>query len=257
MDGPNGIRISVVNLATNMYRHVLLVEPFFDGSNHASYKPIKIHAGGLLWYGRYLFVPDTNNGIRVFSMDDIYDLGASGNGTTSCSYIGYQSGTYCAAQYKYIMPQVGAWKVASPATSDDYCNPDSGKARFSYLSVDRPTVPDRLVTGEFCESGKSVNGRLATYSMANAVPSSGVTTLPPLWVKTLPSKQIQGAAFNGTYWYFNKSNGGSNGSLLQTAESGAGFSDRGSLPTPIGPEDLSVWQSTGLLWSVTEYFGHG
>lgn len=257
-DGPNGIRISVINTVTGDYRHVLLVDPYFDGSSHVSYSPIKIHAGGLLWYGRYLFVPDTNNGIRVFSMDYIYDLGASTNGTTSCSYIGYQAATYCAASYKYVLPQIGRWDVASPITTTaDYCNPDSGKARFSYISVDRPTTPDRLVVGEFCESTQKLNGRLATYSMADAVPDSGATTLTPQWVKTLPSKQVQGAAYNGVYWYLNKSNGSSNGSLLQTVESGSTFSVNGSHPTPIGPEDLSFWQSTGQVWSVTEYLNPG
>jgi hypothetical protein len=256
-DGPNGIRISVANTTTGEYRHVLLVDPYLDGDDHASYRPIQIHAGGLLWYGRYLFIPDTNHGIRVFSTDYIYDLGASTNGTTSCSYIGYQSGTYCAAGYKYVLPQIGRWDVASPATGADYCNPTSGKARFSYLSVDRSTTPDRLVVGEFCESTKKVNGRLATYSMADAVPGAGVAALTPQWVKTLPSRQIQGAAYNGTHWYFNKSNGARNGTLLQAVESGDTFEDRGSRPAPIGPEDLSFWRSTGQLWSVTEYYSSG
>lgn len=250
-DGPNGIRISVINWATGEYRHVLLVDAF--GTSPAGYSAIKIHAGGLLWYGRYLYVPDTANGIRVFSLDNIYDLGASTNGTTSCSYIGLQNGTYCAAQYKYVIPQIGYWKVSSPAASADFCNPDSGKARFSYLAVDRPNDPDRLIVGEFCESTKSVPGRLAAYPMASAVPGAG-STLSPSWVKNLPSKQIQGAATNGIYWYFNKSNGHSNGSLLQTTETSTTFTIGASRTTPIGPEDLSFWRSTGQLWSVSEYY---
>jgi len=199
---------------------------------------------------------DTNNGVRVFSMDYIYDLGASTNGTTSCSYIGYVGGVYCAAAYKYVMPQVGFWKTASPSSSSGFCKAAGGNPRFSYITVDRATVPDRLVTGEFCEVDAEVTGRLAAYPMASAVPGGGVSTLIPSKVYKLPTRQIQGAAYNGSAWFFNRSHGGGQGELLRATGTST-LTQVATKTAPIGPEDLSLWRSTGRVWSVTEYKSPG
>ena len=75
MTGPPGVRISIVDMETDppQYRHVLLIEPHraangalsqgqaeYDGVN-----PDALHAGGLVWYGPYLYVADTHEGMRV------------------------------------------------------------------------------------------------------------------------------------------------------------------------------------------------
>src|SRR5215211_4704071 len=54
----------------NKYRKVLLVEA--TGTTTApSFKDIRIHAGGVSWYGNYLYVADTSRGMRVFDMRKI------------------------------------------------------------------------------------------------------------------------------------------------------------------------------------------
>ncbi|MGW0958255.1 hypothetical protein ACWD4K_04235 [Streptomyces gelaticus] len=38
-----------------------------------------IHAGGMVWYGNYLYVADTANGMRVFDLRKIMDLNPDNN----------------------------------------------------------------------------------------------------------------------------------------------------------------------------------
>lgn len=94
--GDKNVRISFVDRATHKYRHVLLVEP----SASDNFKSVPIHAGGITWYGNYLYVADTKDGLRVFDLDNIWkvDLGDG---------VGKQSnGKYTADDYEYVIPQV-------------------------------------------------------------------------------------------------------------------------------------------------------
>lgn len=90
------VRVSFVNKKDWSYRHVLLVYP--DAKD--DFKDVPVHAGGVMWYGNTLWVVDTRNGIRVFDMDNIWQV-ESGDGTGKNS-----DGTYSAAGYKYVLPQI-------------------------------------------------------------------------------------------------------------------------------------------------------
>ncbi|GAA1383071.1 hypothetical protein [Catellatospora chokoriensis] len=267
--GDNGIRISAMNTATQRYRHLLLVNPYWNAAlGRYDFKAVDVHAGGMVWYGDYLYVADTFWGIRVFSMKHIYDLGASSNGTTTCSGIGFvdtnDNGVrdkYCAATYKYAMVQVGMWQRPSASTSGQFCTGSANNPRFSYLSLDRAPTPDRLIVGEYCPSGQTSNGRVVAYNMNN-----GSTVTHQLndgvpdahW--TLPVSNIQGAATNGSHFFLNQSKGHSSGAIhraLGGAGNGNQMTATASTPTPIGPEDLSIWRTSATLWSVTEHLHSG
>ena len=53
-------RLSIADTGTGRYGHVALVLP--DG------KPVKTHAGGLAWREDWLYVADTNKGLRLFDL---------------------------------------------------------------------------------------------------------------------------------------------------------------------------------------------
>ena len=56
-EGPNkGSRITIVDLDTLRYRHVLLVTPTLDEDGRPQLSPLKVHAGGLVWFGQHLHV---------------------------------------------------------------------------------------------------------------------------------------------------------------------------------------------------------
>jgi hypothetical protein len=90
-------RISFVDRATHKYRHVMLVEPSADDN----FKEVPVHAGGIVWYGDALYVVDTDNGLRVFNVSNIWAVGAGdgvGKDTTT--------GKYSANNYAYVLPQM-------------------------------------------------------------------------------------------------------------------------------------------------------
>ncbi|RKR91317.1 hypothetical protein BDK92_5710 [Micromonospora pisi] len=264
-EGSSGARISVMNTATDAYRHVLLANPYWDSAlGRYNFRALNnLHVGGMVWYGDYLYVVDTNWGIRVFGMKHIYDLGASTNGTTTCSGIGWVDtadadaapDSYCASTYKYAMMQIGFWQRPTASNSANFCLSSGADPRFSYISLDRMAVPDRLIVGEYCPADAAVNGRLVAYNMTDHVPTNGV----PDAAWNLPVSNIQGAATNGINFYFNQSDGTTrNGNLYKALPSGSTLNLNGSpRKTPIGPEDLSIWQSSGHLWSVTEHITSG
>jgi hypothetical protein len=80
-----GVRVTFLDPNTKRYRHVLLVYPYIRKNGWPSYEIVGrpqggIHAGGILWYGNYLYVVDTRRGIRVFDMRYIFDLQKSSRG---------------------------------------------------------------------------------------------------------------------------------------------------------------------------------
>src|ERR1044072_1654396 len=81
----------------------LLVQPTGDATN-PDFKDIPIHAGGVSWYGDYLYVADTGHGMRVFDMRKILKTNTGG----TADQIGRQSnGVYYAHNYGYVLPQIG------------------------------------------------------------------------------------------------------------------------------------------------------
>ena len=262
-----GVRISVIDPTTRRYRHVLLVEPFTNGAGNASYRPVDVHAGGIAWYGRYLYVPDTRNGIRVFDLDHVFDLDPLGDGhrtqtantdtnTDSKTRIGRHDGVFHGYGYRYLVPQTATWTQATPAPTGSCAAADDSKGmRFSYLTVDRGGL-DTLAGGEYCDSASPVAGRMAAWPLAsvhqNTIDGKDGTKVAPSTAWTLPSKQVQGIAHAGTNWYFSVSHGCSPSDLAVRGRGSSGWTGGGSRPAGIGSEDLYVWRSRSRVFSVTE-----
>jgi len=253
-----GVRISFLDPETGKYRHVLLVEPYTNSYGNPSYRAVNIHAGGIVWYGNYLYVVDTTKGFRVFDMRYVFDLEASSNGnTTNKDLVGRHDGVYYGYSFRYVMPQVGAWTL--PGSTASSCEP-SGPPRFSFVGLDRSTVPDSLITGEYCnppnpENDPTLYGRMARWpldSSTGQLKTSSDGKVNASEAYRLPNAHAQGAlALNGT-WYASTSAGETaNGKLYQGLP--------GETPTSrtagIGPEDLYYWPSRNQLWTFTEHPG--
>lgn len=254
-----GVRISFLNPATGKYRHVLLVEPYTNSYGNPSYRAVKIHAGGIVWYGNYLYVVDTTKGFRVFDMRYVFDLKASSNGnTTNTDLIGRHSGIYYGHGYRYVMPQVGAWTVPGEQTGST-CEP-SGPPRFSFVGLDRSTVPDSLITGEYCnppnpEDDPTLYGRMARWPLDASTGQLKTSSDGRVYASEayrVPKAHAQGAlALNGT-WYIMTSAGSTNNGKLYKGRPGETPTYR---TAGIGPEDLYYWPARNELWSLTEYPG--
>ncbi|KAG5304255.1 secreted protein [Histoplasma capsulatum G186AR] len=140
-DGKRGARISFINMnkgAERAYRNVLLVKPTARGSKPDFEALSGLHAGGIAWYGHFLYVVATTGGLLVFDMRHIYEVDI-GDG------IGRVGNGYQAYNYRYVLPQVRTYKW----------QPKEGvkNLHFSAVGLDRTSNPSSLVTGEWFPSG--------------------------------------------------------------------------------------------------------
>ncbi|MFG2925533.1 hypothetical protein ACGFYA_29015 [Streptomyces sp. NPDC048305] len=294
-----GIRVSFFNQATQMYRHVLLVWPYVNSKDHISFDALHaregkcgssvtascaaqngIHAGGMVWYGNYLYVADTANGMRVFDLRKIMDLNpdddADVNDPTPDGLVsdvqdkkrvGRQSNVWYSYGYRYVMPQVATLKFSTAknggTTAGNQCYA-TGRPKASFISLDR-TDTDHLILGEYCNhnNGGDSTGRVGTYPMtaltaavegaagtaasadlAYGLPTGAVFNGEDLWHK------IQGATRYEGKWYFHRSNASSTGRLLQATPQTVGgtpqlVGNAKVLQSSVGPEDLYLAHGRG------------
>jgi hypothetical protein len=224
----------------NQYRKVLLVEP--TGTAAApDFKDIPIHAGGVSWYGDYLYVADTGHGMRVFDMRKILKTNTGG----TADQIGHQTGsTYYAHNYAYVLPQVGT--VTSATTSGT-------NLAWSSISLDR--VSKSIVMTEYtCQSGctdyPNRAPRAIRYPFASGATTFAASTTASQALQ-LPWYNLNGVASHNGRWWFNSS--GQKKLYYWTPAAGPStFSWVGS------GESLSYWEDdteADLLWSLQEGAG--
>ncbi|KAJ5433466.1 uncharacterized protein N7458_012622 [Penicillium daleae] len=194
----DSVRVSFVDRKTHKYRHVLLVYPSADDD----FKSIAIHAGGIMWYGNLLYVVDTNNGIRAFDLDNIWEVEiADGVGKMK------DGKGYSADGYQYVLPQV-RWYKWTPGSKSPF--------RFSWISLDRSDKPDTLLVGEFVRDGEvdtnkdPVPIRLVKYQLDSTTRrlrtnSDGLATAS--WAHCVDILKMQGGVSYDGKFYLSRSNG--------------------------------------------------
>lgn len=245
-----GVRVSFVDRVSGMYRHVLLVEP----TGTADFKAVPIHAGGLAWLGRYLYVADTSRGLRVFDMERILEVS-----TGQPDLVGEHDGAYYAFDYRYVLPQVATYYQSTFPPSP--CVPEAVDALcFSSLALDRSTTPDTLVVGEY-RSGRSTapavdGGRVVRYPVDASADRKLTLTAGkavPYDAVTMPVSNVQGVqTWDGNY-YLGRSSATEHSFLY----SGSVGSDVATHSWAIGGEDMYHEHGTGLtagvVWTATEH----
>lgn len=226
-----GSRLSFLDLDSRRYRHVLLVAPRVqDGA--VRLEPVKVHAGGLVWCGPYLHVAATGRGVLTFRVDDIVRVPDGATGRVA-SY-----------GYRYLLPLRFAYRAATDEGQD--------RLRYSFLSLDRATSPPELVVGEYGDERQT--RRLARFPLdpETAFLAAGEDGLSrPQVVAEDGPVRTQGAAVARGSWYLTASNGPWRLGTVYVGQPGAFRRRRRA--TPMGPEDVTYWPATDLLWSVTEH----
>ncbi|RPA98383.1 hypothetical protein L873DRAFT_1687910 [Choiromyces venosus 120613-1] len=234
-----GVRIAFVDRdkSPDAYRYVLLVEPY-DNAGSVDFRSVKVHAGGIAWYGNSLYVVDTSRGFRVFDLTQIWKV-ESGDG------IGRKAGGgFSAAGYAYVLPQSRTYTATDPPTPS---------LRFSFVSLDRTTTPDSLLIGEYQTASDPEPRRFVRWSIDYTnrqlvTDSAGVATAT--WAYQVNIDRMQGVnSINGKF-YISRSNGGSNGDLITWVPGNLAKIAAGAAPE--GPEDLSYDKTSGLMYTVTE-----
>lgn len=227
-----GSRISIIDYVdpdAPRYRHVLLVAPTRRwGINWL--RPVRVHAGGILWYGKYLYVAGTGAGIRVFRLDDIVRV----------------RNRFRTKGYRYALPQFTAYDAETAAGVDPM--------RYSFMSLDRSGDVDHLVAGEYGRKGGS--HRLMRYPLdrqTQLLRGDDRGRAVPAYQYEQQVERMQGATLVEGIWVITASMGEGNPGDLWVGRPGDYVRHKGVLPT--GPEDITYWPQHDQLWTVTEWPG--
>lgn len=225
----HGSRISVLDLDTLRYRHVLLVTPAPGADGAPGWRPLEIHAGGLAWRGPHLHVAATGRGLVTFRPEDLLRVDRPA----------------AAFGHGYVLPARYAYRAGAGVGS---------RFRFSFVSVDTTTRPPGLLAGEYGRGDAST--RLARFDLDEdtgllATGTDGVSQATGLADAGLV--QMQGAVeVRGRHHVTTSHGPWVPGSVHVGAP---GDFTRRRFAVPMGPEDLAYWPSTDRLWSVTEHPG--
>jgi hypothetical protein len=225
-----GSRITVVDLDTLTYRHVLLVVPERTRAGDVELRPLRVHAGGLVWCGPYLHVAGTQRGLFTCRTDDVIRVRSTDD----------------AHGYRFVLPV----RFAYSAVAGDGVE----AMRYSFLSLDRGSQPPQLLAGEYGRgemTRRLVRFPLDPETLHLSAHEDG--TSRPVDLDERGLGHMQGAAVVGDTYYVTVSRGRYRLGRLYVGRPG-GFR---VVPRalPVGPEDISYWPSTDLLWSLSEYPG--
>lgn len=237
-----GVRVSFIDRTASgaaSYRNVLLVEPYTDTSGNANFRAVKVHGGGIMWYGNTLYVVDTSNGIRLFDLNHIYKVSVGAG-------IGRQSATvYEAFDYAYVIPQSRNYKASAVTPA----------MMWSFISLDRTTTPDSIVVGEYAADSSVPAPRLLRFSIDYTTrlltTTSGVATAT--WAYEVDVLRMQGATSINGKFYLSRSNGATTkGDLVTWVPGNAEVIYSALAP---GCEDLSYNHNADELWTLSEHPG--
>jgi hypothetical protein len=193
-------------------------------------RPVRVHAGGIVWYGDHLFVAGSSRGVRVFRLDDVVRV----------------RNRWRTRGYRYVLPQLTTYA----ADTDEGVRPMT----YSFMSLDRAGEVDHLVAGEYGRAGGS--HRMVRYELdreTHLLRSGESEPAVPVEVHDSVAPRMQGAVLVDGTWVITASTGEGNPGDLWVGRPGDLHRRRGVLPT--GPEDVTWWPQRGELWSLTEWPG--
>ncbi|WP_408898405.1 hypothetical protein ACJ5H2_04680 [Nocardioides sp. R1-1] len=223
-----GSRLSVVDLERRRYGHVLLVVPTLD-DGLPGFRPLKVHAGGIVWHGDHLHVAATGAGIHTAHVGDVLRVPAGS--------------AYSTFGHRYLLPVRFTQKSGHEEGVE--------RLRYSFLTLDRSQDYPALVVGEYGSPAQT--RRMARFAIdpASGLPRSETDGRALAEVDDRGVPRMQGvAAIDGTY-YVTRSRGPVKPGSVYVGLPGAFREHRWA--TPPGPEDLVWWPETDSLWSVSEH----
>lgn len=233
-----GSRVTVVDLERLRYRHVLLVDAFTRDDGSLDVRPLKVHAGGIVWHGRYLHVAATARGIHTFRLDDLLRVGDLGDQ----DHVARTTGSF---GYRYLLPL--------RFTYDTVAGEADEPMRYSFISLGRAEGGVRLAAGEYGRARRTT--RLADFAVDPRTSLLDVSRDGMARPLSLGQgvEGMQGATLVDGRWYLNTSAGRYLRGSVYVGCPGA--FRRHARALPIGVEDLAYWPSQDELWSLSEYPG--
>lgn len=228
-----GSRISAIDWHDDeppRYRHLLLV----DRTRRWGWRglrAVRVHAGGIVWYGDHLFVAGSRAGIRVFRLDDVVRV----------------RNRFRSKGYRYVLPQALEYRSENDA--------DAPRMTYSFMSLERSADGHRLVVGEYGRKDAPTH-RLLRFPID---PETGLLDadrdgqVQPLDLHDRQLPRMQGAVVADGTWFVTASSGEDVAGDLWAGQPGEWTHHRRVLPT--GPEDITYLPQRRQLWTLTEWPG--
>jgi hypothetical protein len=258
MDDPQNDRITFINTPASgdsaTYRHVLMVEPVVQNGK-LNLQPVKMHAGGIAWYGNILYVASTGGGTRAFDVRRIFAV------HTTKRVVGLDAATPADANlygesFAYAILQVANYKKTDAACNRSPTVVNSGLC-FSGVTVDRSASPVSLISYEYRTKDEMVAAKVGarivhwpldrtTGLLARA--TDGKVHSGTLYVT--PTYQVQGVSIDHTSFFMSTSQ---SGGTFYSEVDGDGVAPSKSTWVE-GAETVSFTTTSfgNRLWSVTE-----
>jgi hypothetical protein len=260
-DDPQNDRISFVNSPTSgnssTYRHVLLVEPVVQNGK-LNLQRVKMHAGGIAWYGNILYVASTGGGIRAFDVRRIFAV------HTDKDLVGLDTATpsdpnLYGESFAYVILQVANYKKTDAACTRSPTTLNAGLC-FSGVTVNRSASPVSLISYEYRTQDEmiaaKVGSRIVHWPLDTSTglltrATDGEVHSGKLFVT--PTYQVQGVSIDHTSFFLSTSQSG--GTFYREVD-GDGVAPEKSVWVQ-GAETVSFTTSSNgnRLWSVTEVPG--
>ncbi len=242
----SGVRVTFVDLATLRYRHVLLVVPVLDQQGTLTLRPLRVHAGGIVWNGPYLHVAATARGLMTCRVDDIMRVPDARG--TSAYHLGLRGRHLASYGYRYVLPVRFSYRA--------YADDGFTKLRYSFLSLDRRSDPPSLVAGEYGRTGQTT--RLARYHLEPdtlMLPTGEDGLSRPIGIDEGGVSRMQGASIVDGRYHVTVSHGPWKPGSVYAGTPGDPANPwvEHRWATPMGPEDIAYWPSTEQFWSVSEH----
>lgn len=244
-DLQEGCRISFLDLDAMRYRHVLVVVPGLAADGTPTLRPLRVHAGGIVWHGAHLHVAATAKGFHTCRVDDLMRVPDHLFREDPHGF-GIGDDTVATHGYRYVLPV----RFTHQGVADEGHEP----MRYSFFSLDRSANPPELVAGEYGRGSQTT--RLLRFSLdpgSRLIATDAEGVAHPLLLDPAGVPGMQGAAVVRGRWYVTTSHGPRQPGSVYVGTPGSFRRHR--LATPVGPEDVSYWPSTDTLWSATEHPG--
>jgi hypothetical protein len=261
MDDPQNDRVSFVNTPASgdsaTYRHVLLVEPVVE-NGRLNLRRVKMHAGGVAWYGNILYVASTGGGIRAFDIRRIFAV------HTTKDVVGLDTATpsdsnLYGESFAYVILQVGNYKKTDAACTRSPTTTNSGLC-FSGITVNRSAVPVSLISYEYRTQDEmlaaKVGSRIVEWPLDRSTgllarAADGSVHSGKLYLT--PTYQVQGVSIDHTTFFMSTSQSG--GTFYREIDGDGVAPDRSVWAQGAESTSFTTSSNGDRLWSVTEVPG--
>ncbi|MGW0941260.1 hypothetical protein ACWD4O_01735 [Streptomyces sp. NPDC002623] len=248
--------VNAGNLNHLSYTWALLAVPVDDGRD---YRGLVSHVSGMVWYQDKLLVT-ADDGDR--SALYVYDMNRIQRATVADDTVGRVPGGWSANGYRFVLPAIGSYELSD----------DSDAPHPATVSLDRSTVPDSLVAGEWTLDEGDRGARLWSYPFSTlpgregllAASTTGQVAASEAYETSVTG--VRGVLSYGSDWYVTRAAGpkDEHGTLWRqtvgTTDGDENGEADGSSAAVCGSEEthscwstqtesLSYWAATGEVWT--------